>query len=161
MCVRKMPWGENRIYEIMFIIFLDRERAADYFGFEHNFIKGGPMPRPRKRRLVQFAPRVEYYKPQGVPLAGLREALLTVDGLEAMRLADAEGLDQEKASQRMGISRPTFSRLVAEARAVVARAMVNGWAIRIEGGPVQMMGPQVSGQGWGQGRRRRRRGNIE
>jgi len=119
------------------------------------------MPRPRKRRLVQFAPRVEYYKPQGVPLAGLKEAVLTVDGLEAMRLADAEGLDQEAASQRMGISRPTFSRLVAEARAVVARAMVNGWAIRIEGGPIQMMGPQVSGQGWGRGRRRRRRGTME
>lgn len=116
------------------------------------------MPRPRKRRMVAFAPRVAYYKPQGVPLAGLTEALLTVDGLEAMRLADAEGLDQETAARRMGISRPTFSRLVAEARAVVARAMVEGWAIRIEGGPVEMAQP--AGPGPGRGRRRRRRGRM-
>ncbi len=114
------------------------------------------MPRPRKRRWVQFPPRVAYYKPRGVPLAGLKEAVLTVDGLEAMRLADAERLDQESAAQAMGISRPTFSRLVAEARCVVARAMVNGWAIRIEGGPVQMAGPP----GPGRKARRRRRGRM-
>ncbi|MGD8367018.1 MAG: DUF134 domain-containing protein [Desulfobacterales bacterium] len=113
------------------------------------------MPRPRKRRWVQCAPRSGFYKPQGIPLSRLKEAVLTVDGLEAMRLADAEGLDQETAAQRMGISRPTFSRLVAEARSVVAQAMVNGWAIRIEGGPVEMIEPPGSGAGRG-GRRRRR-----
>jgi predicted DNA-binding protein (UPF0251 family) len=110
---------------------------------------------------VAFTPRVEYYKPQGIPLSGLKEALLTVDGLEAMRLADADGLDQETAARRMGISRPTFSRLVGEARAVVARAMVNGWAIRIQGGPVEMIGPQAGpGRGRGRGRRRRGRGPM-
>ena len=116
------------------------------------------MPRPRKRRMVQCRPRVVYYKPQGVPLAGLKEAVLTVDGLEAIRLADAEGLDQEAAAQRMAISRPTFSRLVAEARSLVARAIVDGRAIRIEGGPVEMIEPQ--GPGCGRGRRRRRRGRL-
>ena len=116
------------------------------------------MPRPRKRRYVQCTPRSGYYKPKGIPLAGLKEAVLTVDGLEAMRLADAEGLDQETAAQRMGISRPTFSRLVAEARAVVARAMVNGWAVRIEGGPVEMI--EAPGPGCGRGRRRRKRGRL-
>jgi len=34
----------------------------------------------------------------------------------------------------MGISRPTFSRVLAEARTAVAKALTNGWAIRIEGG---------------------------
>jgi predicted DNA-binding protein (UPF0251 family) len=59
---------------------------------------------------------------------------LSLEGLEALRLADAEKLDQEQAALSMGISRPTFSRLLAEARGIVARGLVNGWAIRIEGG---------------------------
>jgi predicted DNA-binding protein (UPF0251 family) len=108
--------------------------------------------------MVQCAPRAEYYKPQGAPLSGLTEATLTIDGLEAIRLADAEGLDQESAARRMGISRPTFSRLVAEARHVVARALVNGWAIRIDGGPFKMI--ETSGPGCGRGKRRRRRGAM-
>jgi predicted DNA-binding protein (UPF0251 family) len=145
-------------YENMFIIFLDRVGCGGYFYFEHNFIKGVLVPRPRKRRMVQCHPRVAYYKPQGVPLAGLKETVLTVDGLEALRLADAEGLDQEAAAQRMGISRPTFSRLVAEARSLVARAIVDGRAIRIEGGPVEMVEPR--GPVCGRGRRRRRRGRL-
>jgi predicted DNA-binding protein (UPF0251 family) len=148
--------SDGKNFEHMFIIFLDRGGRAPYFIYEHILITGGPMPRPRKRRRVRCAPRTAYYKPQGIPLVGLKEAVLTVDGLEAMRLADAEGLDQETAAQRMGISRPTFSRLVAEARAVVARAMVDGWAIRIEGGPVEMIEPP--GTGCGRGRRRRQRG---
>jgi predicted DNA-binding protein (UPF0251 family) len=67
-------------------------------------------------------------------LGRLRGVTLTLDGFEAIRLADAEGLDHEKAAARMGISRPTFSRLLAEARGIVARGLVNGWAIRIDGG---------------------------
>jgi uncharacterized protein len=92
------------------------------------------MPRPRMDRRIGHQPPVRFYKPQGIPLGQLRGVTLTLDGLEAIRLADAEGLDHEEAAARMGISRPTFSRLVAEARAVVARALVNGWAIRIDGG---------------------------
>jgi predicted DNA-binding protein (UPF0251 family) len=64
----------------------------------------------------------------------LRGVNLSLDGLEALRLADAEGLEHEQAAELMGISRPTFSRLLAEARAIVAKGLVNGWAIRIEGG---------------------------
>jgi uncharacterized protein len=92
------------------------------------------MPRPRMNRLIGHQPPVRFYKPQGIPLGQLRGVTLTLDGLEAIRLADAEGLDHEEAAARMGISRPTFSRLLAEARGIVARGLVNGWAIRIEGG---------------------------
>jgi predicted DNA-binding protein (UPF0251 family) len=85
-------------------------------------------------RRIGHQPPVRFYKPQGIPLAQLRGVTLTLDGFEAIRLADAEGLDHEKAAERMGISRPTFSRLLAEARGIVARGLVNGWAIRIDGG---------------------------
>jgi predicted DNA-binding protein (UPF0251 family) len=85
-------------------------------------------------RRVRCLPPATFYKPQGIPLNELRGVTLTLDGLEAIRLADAENMDQEQAAGMMGISRPTFSRLLAEARGIVARGLANGWAIRIEGG---------------------------
>lgn len=94
------------------------------------------MPRPRKLRMICADAPVCYYKPQGVPMTHLHEAVLPLDGFEALRLADVEGLDQGEAAERMGISRPTFSRLLGEARTTVARALTRGWALRIEGGPV-------------------------
>ncbi|MDQ2078939.1 DUF134 domain-containing protein [Xanthobacteraceae bacterium Astr-EGSB] len=104
------------------------------------------MPRPRKLRLIQRTALVGYYKPQGIPLSELIETVLSLDGLEALRFADVEGLEQADAAARMGISRPTFSRLLAEARSVVATALSQGWAIRIDGGPVETAadGPEQS-----------------
>ena len=92
------------------------------------------MGRRKKRRIVQREPNATFYKPQGIPLRKLKDATLTYEGLEAIRLADAEGLSQEEGAVVMGVSRPTFSRVLTEARTVVATALTNGWAIRIEGG---------------------------
>ena len=103
------------------------------------------MPRPRKTRFIQGDTTVRYYKPQGIPLEGLIETDLSLDGLEALRLADAEGLEQDAAAQRMGISRSTFSRLLGEARGAVATALTRGWAIRIDGGPVTVV-PEVESE---------------
>lgn len=96
------------------------------------------MARPRKIRTIGPDIGCRYYKPQGIPLRDLDETVLTLDGLEALRLADAEGLDQTVAAERMGISRSTFSRLLAEARGAVAIALTRGSAIRIEGGPIEV-----------------------
>lgn len=92
------------------------------------------MGRRKKRRIIQGEPGATYYKPQGIPMRSLEEAVLTHDGFEALRLADVEGLSQEDAAGMMGVSRQTFGRIVAEARSIVARALTEGWAIRIEGG---------------------------
>lgn len=102
------------------------------------------MPRPRKCRRVEKRPIHTFYKPQGVPLEGLTGVSLSIEGLEAIRLADAEGLDHNYASEMMGISRPTFSRMLNEARQVVARALSNGWAIQIDGGNYQVVDKQES-----------------
>ncbi len=59
---------------------------------------------------------------------------LKADELEALSLADYQGLDQESAAQKMGISRPTFSRIVNGARKAVAKALVTGAALKIEKG---------------------------
>ena len=77
------------------------------------------MPRPRKCRLIRGHPVATLYKPQGIPARDLQGVELPLEGLEALRLADAEGMDQESAANQMGISKPTFNRVLAQARATV------------------------------------------
>ncbi len=81
-------------------------------------------------------PSAPLFKPAGIPATLLEEIVLTLDELEALRLADLEGLHQEDAGARMGISRPTFGRVVEAARRKVTEALTAGKALRIEGGPV-------------------------
>lgn len=92
------------------------------------------MPRPRRTRLVSDTPAVTYFKPRGVPLRELGEVAVPIEGLEALRLADLEGLSAQEAAVSMGVSRHTFGRILAEARRATADALVNGKAIRVEGG---------------------------
>lgn len=94
------------------------------------------MPRPRKRRTVAIPARAMVYKPAGVPLDGLHRVSLLPEELEALRLIDLEDLTQEDAAQRMGVSRSTFQRIVTQARRQVARALVDGAALIIEGASV-------------------------
>ena len=73
-------------------------------------------------------------------MSRLEEVALSVDELEALRLADLEGLYQDAAAARMGVSRPTFARIVEASRRKVAEALVHGRALRIAGGPVAFVG---------------------
>ena len=98
------------------------------------------MARPRLCRRVCFQPGLTYFKPAGIRLVDLEESVLTVDEFEALRLKDLEGLEQEAAAKRMSISQPTFHRIVSSARKKTADAIVNGKAIRIEGGAYKMVG---------------------
>jgi predicted DNA-binding protein (UPF0251 family) len=61
---------------------------------------------------------------------------LELDELEALRLADLEGLYQEAAAGHMGVSRPTFARILRQAREKVARVLVEEKALLIGEGPV-------------------------
>ena len=94
------------------------------------------MAKPKKDRRVQYPPSVVYFKPQGIPMVQLEQETLTVDEYEAIRLVDRDGLDQEQAARRMGISRATCARIVESAHKKVAEALTEGKAIRIEGGNV-------------------------
>jgi predicted DNA-binding protein (UPF0251 family) len=96
------------------------------------------MPRPRKPCCIACHPGATYFKPRGIPLWQLEEIVLPLDGFEALRLADFQGLTQEEGAERMGVSRATFGRIVENARRVVADALINGKALRIEGGEVVM-----------------------
>jgi predicted DNA-binding protein (UPF0251 family)/predicted Fe-Mo cluster-binding NifX family protein len=83
---------------------------------------------------VNATPDVTYFKPRGVPLRDLNEVFLSVEGYEALRLADCEGLKHEEAAVLMKVSRQTFGRILGEARRTVAKAVINGWALHIQGG---------------------------
>jgi uncharacterized protein len=96
------------------------------------------MSRPFKCRRVEYLPDVNYFKPAGIPLRDLEEVCMSVEEAEALRLKDLEGLEQEQGAEKMNISRPTFQRVLASARQKVADALLNGKAIRIEGGNFQV-----------------------
>jgi predicted DNA-binding protein (UPF0251 family) len=81
---------------------------------------------------------VVFFKPAGIPLRDLEERVLPLDQFEALRLADVEGMPQLDAARLMGISRQTFSRILASARQTVATCMTQGMAVRIEGGVVHL-----------------------
>ena len=92
------------------------------------------MPRPPKCRRVAFIPEVTYFKPAGIPLRVLEEVHVSIEEAEAIRLKDLEGLEQEQCAERMSISRPTFQRVLEAARRKIADALLNGKAIKIDGG---------------------------
>ena len=90
------------------------------------------MPRPKKIRYTRCRPNALYYKPRGVPLIQLQEVCLSLDELEAIRLADYKRLYHEQAAERMHISRPTFGRILEVAHRKLAETLIEGKALRIE-----------------------------
>lgn len=97
------------------------------------------MPRPFRCRRVYCRPDSNYFKPRGVPVRLLQEVNLNLDELEAIRLADLEGMYQEDAAKNMNISRQTFGNIVDSARRKIADCLVNAKALKIEGGVVEMV----------------------
>jgi predicted DNA-binding protein (UPF0251 family) len=96
------------------------------------------MGRPRKCRWVETEPGVTFFKPRGIPLRTLQQTVITVDELEAMRLADYLEMTQEEVAQKMQVSRPTVTRMLARAHRALADALVHGKAICIEGGDYRL-----------------------
>jgi predicted DNA-binding protein (UPF0251 family) len=89
------------------------------------------MVRPITPRRIQFDPKAVYFKPRAIPLSMLDEVELSLDEIEALRLCDLEGLDQVEAAKRMKISQATFCRILTSARKKVAKALIEGKAIKI------------------------------
>ncbi len=92
--------------------------------------------RPTKCRYIDLDPSVTIFKPRGIPSIRLEEIRLTLDELEAIRLADLLGLHHAKGGEKMGISRATFGRILERARHKVAMALIEGKMLRFQGGEV-------------------------
>ncbi len=97
------------------------------------------MPRPTTARILGSAILKRGFRPNGLSASAAEEVLLTFDEAEALRLADLEGLYQQAAAQRMGVSRQTFGRIVESARRKSADALLNGKKLRIAGGVVSVL----------------------
>ncbi len=156
-----LRWGLRLLLEqrtwvsaVLFFFLLDLGVVFGEVSYEHMFITfvGCDMPRPCKRRSIAGMPGSVVYKPAGIPASALEWLSLGLDEFEAIRLLDYEGLDQEAAAVRMGVSRPTVTRVYASARRKIAEALTEGKAISIEGGPVERMGMGNRGMGRGMGR---------
>ena len=110
------------------------------------------MGRSRSWRKVSGIPSVTYFKPAGVGLTELEEVVLLVEEAEAIRLKDLDGLEQQECAEKMNISRSTFSRLLYIAHHKISDALLNGKAIRIEGGTYEMETRRfrcIEGHEWG------------
>lgn len=98
------------------------------------------MPRPFCTRRLNACPPVERFAPVMQNSRSDEEPItLSLDEFEAIRLADYLGLYHETAGQQMGVSRPTFSRIIEQARKKIAQALVEGKPIIISGGPVNFI----------------------
>jgi predicted DNA-binding protein (UPF0251 family) len=105
------------------------------------------VARPVKPRWIGFEPPGVCFIPQPMTVRSIDLMLVTIDELEAMRLADLEGLGHEEAASRMNVSRPTFGRIIEQGRKKVAEALVNSRGIGIEGGVIRFHPPY--GHAWG------------
>lgn len=94
------------------------------------------MPRPRKCRMVGFVPNNPCFHPQ---LRNTEEVVLSIEEVEAIRLADLLSMEQDAAAESMDVSRGTFQRMINAAHQKVADALVHGKTIRIEGGNYEVM----------------------
>jgi len=92
------------------------------------------MSRPVKLRQVAWMPGETLFKPVGVPVSALEVVILALEEVEAIRLKDIEDMHQEDCAKQMGVSRATFHQVLKSARGKLADAIVNGKAIRVEGG---------------------------
>ena len=92
-----------------------------------------PRGRPKKYRIIKADPKISQFSPRGKP-GRPDEVELKMDEFEAIRLADYLNLSQKEAAWSMRISQQTFSRILARARNLIARGIITGSAIRIQGG---------------------------
>lgn len=92
------------------------------------------MARPTKWRQINNIPDITNFIPAENIDGNIQKNILKLEELEAIRLKDMEGFDQDECARHMQVSRPTFRRILLSARGKIADSLVNGKAVSIEGG---------------------------
>ena len=95
------------------------------------------MPRPTKWRKVCYMPDNTVFGPMDNK-TGLEPINMTVDEYETIRLIDLEGMTQEECAERMTVARTTVQRIYTIARQKLAKSLVNGNVLLIEGGEYKL-----------------------
>lgn len=96
------------------------------------------MPRPRKWRKVCCLPESNSFGPLNAQLNIEEHIIMTVDEYETIRLIDMQGFTQAECANQMNIARTTVQGIYNEARKKLAEVLVNGRALRIEGGEYKL-----------------------
>ena len=86
----------------------------------------GRFPKPIN---LGMTPPITSFVPS--PTRNPEPIFIDIAEMEAFRLVDLEGLSQEEAGQRMGISRGTVWRLLQNARRKTAQALTEGKSLQI------------------------------
>ncbi|MEF2175945.1 MAG: DUF134 domain-containing protein [Candidatus Absconditabacteria bacterium] len=89
------------------------------------------MPRNCKRRNIGHNVISKFFKPNGIPLHNLEITEIGQDEIEALRLAYIENLNMIQGAQKMGVSAPTFNRILNSGIGKIAQALVYSKAIKI------------------------------
>jgi predicted DNA-binding protein (UPF0251 family) len=95
-------------------------------GWRHRRGRRGRFPKPI---TIEKAPVINKFSPS--PQANSSPILVEPAEIEALRLVDLEGLSQEEAGKRMGVSRGTIWRLVQSARKKTVQALTEGRPLQI------------------------------
>jgi len=95
-------------------------------GWRHRRGRIGRFP---KQITIEKVPTIDNFIPS--PQGNLEPICIEPAELEAFRLVDLEGLSQEEAGKKMGVSRGTVWRLIQSARKKTAQALTEGRQIRI------------------------------
>lgn len=103
------------------------------------------MPRPPLPRHVCCRLDGRGFRPIGGGAWKADAVSIGLDELEAIRLADLEGLYQDAAAQRMGVSRQTYARILARARRAVATCLIERRMLLVQPGPVVEKTPRPAG----------------
>lgn len=96
------------------------------------------MPRPRKCRKVCCLPKSNLFGPISTDDTENNTIIMTIDEFEAIRLIDLEGMMQEECAEKMNVARTTVQRIYNEARLKIAKSLVNGYFLKIEGGDFKL-----------------------
>lgn len=96
------------------------------------------MPRPRKCRKVCCLPKSNLFGPVNMKNVDENIIIMTVDEYETIRLMDLEGMVQEECAEKMNVARTTVQRIYNDARLKMAKSLVNGNLLKIEGGDYKL-----------------------
>lgn len=95
-------------------------------------------PRRKRLRKIFGPPAIKGFIPRRRGKGGVKKepVILLLEEYEALKLCDYDQKNHNEASEIMGVSRPTFTRIYSSARQKIAKAFVEVSEIIVEGGKV-------------------------
>ncbi len=111
------------------------------------------MPRPEKPRSICELPKYSVFGPKGERMNKLNKIEMKIDELETIKLIDYSGYTQEEAAKQMNVARTTVQRIYNDARTKIAKSLIDGDVIVIEGGEIILCDEDCKHCGLGHGNR--------